>query len=58
MNLLELRKQKGLSQVQVAREVGVSINAYINWERGVMNPNIENKQKLEELFELERKNNG
>lgn len=56
MNLVELRKMLGISQMQVAKDMGVSINSYINWERGVMNPNKENEQKLKEFFEeLENK---
>jgi len=50
MSLLELRKLLGLSQFEIAKELGVSINTYINWERGVMNPNEENQHKIDKLI--------
>lgn len=48
--LKELRLQKGLSQVKVAKACGVSINAYIKWEQGVGKPIPENYAKLEEIL--------
>jgi transcriptional regulator with XRE-family HTH domain len=50
MDLLEIRKKKGLSQMQMAALIGVSINTYINWERKVMNPNPENEKKIKEAL--------
>lgn len=49
-NLKELRLQKGLSQVEVAKHCGVSVNAYIHWEKGVSKPTEENEAKLEKIF--------
>ena len=49
-NLKELRTKKGLTQVEVARAVGVSLATYLLWERGVGRPNKENQVKLEEFF--------
>lgn len=49
-NLKELRKAKGLSQMKVAREVGVNINTYIRWENCCSNPTEENLAKLEKIF--------
>ena len=49
-NLKEKRERKGLSQTAVALAVGVSRNAYCQWEYGVSKPNEENLKKLEELL--------
>jgi transcriptional regulator with XRE-family HTH domain len=53
MNLKELRTKKGLTQMQVAVAVGVTITAYINWEKGGCNPSPENLQKLKEVLGVE-----
>jgi len=50
MNIKELRKKQGMTQVDVAIKVGVSVNAYQLWERGAMKPNPENKKKLEQVL--------
>jgi repressor LexA len=50
-NLKELRKQKGMKQTDVARELGVSLAAYRLWELGAGEPNRKNYEKLKELFE-------
>lgn len=49
-NLKELRMKKGYSQAKIAKECGVSLNAYIKWEQGVSKPIEENYTKLEELL--------
>lgn len=48
--LKEIRKQKGLSQMEVARQCQVSLNAYIRWENRCSNPTEENKAKLEKIL--------
>jgi len=49
MDLKEERKKLGLSQVGMAVKIGVSINTYINWERGGTKPNPENLDKLNKI---------
>jgi transcriptional regulator with XRE-family HTH domain len=49
MNLKALRIAKGLTQVQVAAAVGVSLTTYRMWEYG-MPPTEENRKKLEEVL--------
>ena len=44
--LKELREKKGLTQIDLAKLVGVSANAYRNWEYGAGDPNEENMEKL------------
>ena len=52
-NLKEIRTEKGLTQADVARKVGVSLAGYLLWERGVGKPNEENMKKLKEVLKLE-----
>jgi len=49
-NLKELRLDRGMTQVDVAKAVGVSLSAYVLWERGVMNPTQENLEKLKDVL--------
>lgn len=51
INLKEFRKENGLTQADMARKLDISIGTYRNWEMEVVNPNEENKKKLEELIE-------
>jgi len=44
--LKKMRKEKGLTQVQLANKCGVSLMAYRLWEMGVGKPNRENYDKL------------
>ena len=53
MNLLELRKEKKMSQTDVARKIGVHLNTYSLWEKNVGNPSPENLEKLKRLFGIE-----
>lgn len=39
--LKELRKEKGLSQVQVAKELGITRGAYANYEQGTREPSFD-----------------
>lgn len=50
MNMKELRESKGLTQVDVAVKVGVSLLSYRLWESGAGKPNDENRKKLEEVL--------
>ena len=47
-----LRKNKGLSQEQIASKVGVSRQSVSKWESGVSMPDIENIIILSEIFEV------
>lgn len=46
MNIKEERKKRGISQINLAAKVGVSLTTIQLWERGAMKPNEENYQKL------------
>lgn len=50
--LKDLRKQAGLTQVDVAEELGISQPAYASWERGVKKPTQENLVKIAKIFNV------
>ena len=52
-NLKQIRLDQGKTQVEVAREVGVTLNAYIKWEQGVASPNEKNLVKLKKVLNIE-----
>ena len=49
-NLKNIRKEKGLSQKQVALKLGVVESCYANWEQGRTEPGISMLRKLCEIF--------
>lgn len=50
--LIELRKQKKMTQTDVATAVGVSLGGYRLWESGGGKPAYENRKKLAALFNI------
>jgi len=46
------RESKGKTQIEIAREVGVSLSGYRLWEAGVGKPTPENLEKLKRVLEL------
>lgn len=48
--LKNLRKEAGLTQVDVAEKLGISQPAYASWERGVKKPTQENLIKLSKIL--------
>lgn len=53
MNLIkELRKSKGLSQSQLAKEINISKKTLTDWENGRRNPNEYNYKKLSSFFNV------
>lgn len=50
MNLKEQRIKKGMTQIDAAIAIGVSLSSYRMWELGVTKPKEENMQKLIEVF--------
>ena len=49
-NLKSIRKEKGLSQKQVALKLGVVESCYANWEQGRTEPSISMLRKICEIF--------
>ncbi len=50
--LKDLRKQVGLTQVDVAEKLGISQPAYASWERGVKKPTQENLVKIAQILNV------
>lgn len=50
--LKDLRKQAGLTQVDVARKLGISQQAYASWERGAKKPTQENLVKIAQILNV------
>jgi len=48
--LKKLRKDAGLTQVDMAEKLGISQPAYASWERGIKKPTQENLVKLSKIF--------
>lgn len=48
--LKKLRKDTGLTQVDVASKLGISQQAYASWERGIKKPTQENLVKLSKIL--------
>lgn len=48
----DLRKKKGLSQLELAEELVVSRQAVSGWEAGTSRPSTENLQNLSRLFNI------
>jgi len=51
MDLKKIRLELGKSQIDMASEIGVSLNTYTLWERNAGNPSEENEVKLKETIE-------
>ena len=50
--LLELRKERGLSQATVARDLSVSLGIVCYWERNKSDPTASNIAKLARYFNV------
>jgi len=50
--IAELRKQKGLSQRQLAKEIGTSQANLSRWEQGLIEPSIVECWKLADFFDI------
>lgn len=48
--LVQLRKIRGLTQQQIADEIGVNRGSYSNWEKGKREPNFETLLKLASIL--------
>ncbi len=50
--ILELRKQKHMSQEQLAEKIGVARQTISKWELGETSPDIEQSKKLAQIFHV------
>ena len=51
--LKELRKEKGMSQIALANELGVSYRTWQNWENGVSSIKPDRLKTLCEMFDVD-----
>ena len=52
MKIKKLREQNGMTQKELARKVGVSEKAVINWELDCSNPTARNMLALADIFSV------
>lgn len=50
MGIKEIREEKGLTQIEMARQLEVDQTAVSQWERGVSKPRIKVAMKMMEKF--------
>ena len=51
MTISSLRKDKGMTQLELAEKIGVTDKAVSKWERDLSFPDINSIPKLAEIFE-------
>lgn len=50
--LKELRKEAHLTQIELAKRLGIGQSSYADWERGKKNPTQENLIKIAQFFNV------
>ena len=50
--LKELRLQHGISQEELAEQIGIKQNSYSDWENGKCKPSYEKLEKIADFFEI------
>lgn len=50
--LTELRKKRGLTQKELAEQIGIKQNSYSDWETGKNEPSLDNIIKLAKIFNV------
>jgi transcriptional regulator with XRE-family HTH domain len=51
-NIKELRQKKGISQTELANQIGVTIRTIQHWEKGSKNITIDKLDRINSYFEL------
>lgn len=52
VRLKELRLQHGISQEELAEQIGIKRNSYSDWENGKCKPSYEKLEKIADFFEI------
>lgn len=50
--LKELRTEAHMTQVELAKQLGIGQSSYADWERGKKNPTQENLMKIAQFFDI------
>lgn len=56
LTLAAARVNKGLTQVEAAKKLGISSHALYCYENGRTSPTVEKMEKMAKLYEVEREN--
>lgn len=52
MKINELRLERGLTKVQLAKELGVNKRTILRWEQDMMSMSLKNAVKVADFFEI------
>jgi transcriptional regulator with XRE-family HTH domain len=52
LNLINLRKAKKVTQVEMANNFGVSRVTYARWESGISKPSIDDIERMADFFDV------
>lgn len=52
MNLKELRKKRGISQIEIAKAIDIPQTSYSRYEQGICDPSISTLIKLADFFNI------
>ena len=52
MKIKELRVERGITKVQLAKELGVNKRTILRWEQDMMSMSLKNAVKIAEFFEV------
>ena len=52
MKIKELRLERGITKVQLAKELGVNKRTILRWEQDMMSMSLKNAVKVAEFFEI------
>lgn len=52
MKIKELRLERGITKVQLAKELGVNKRTILRWEQDMMSMSLKNALKIAEFFEV------
>ena len=55
LTLKAIRINKGLSQEEASKKIGVSVDTLGNYERGITYPDVPILKKIEKVYEVEYK---
>ena len=50
--LKELRKEKGLTQKELAKKLNISVTGYASWEQGLAEPNLNTIKTICKIFNI------
>ena len=52
MKIKELRVERGLTKVQLAKELGVNKRTILRWEKDIMSMSLKNAVEVAKFFDL------